>query len=707
MTVLAAAAVDEIAAIVFIDIAVIIVVARLMGALFRRLRQPAVVGEILAGIALGPSLLGLLPGDLPGVLFPEVARDYLGVIAQLGLVIFMFIVGLELDMNLIRGKERVAAVISFSSVLLPFASGFALAAFLHPRHPGADGQAVDFLPFALFLGAAMSITAFPVLARILTERGMYRTAVGALALACAAVDDILAWSLLAVVVAVAQAESLTALPVTLGRSLLYVTVMFAVVRPLLTRLVTRYQQAGRLTPEILAVVLVGILVSSWVTDRIGIHAIFGAFAFGAAMPRRDSSQLFAELLQRLEHVTVLLLLPVFFIATGLRVDIGGLDAGALPELGLILLVAVAGKFVGAAAAGRLQGLRPRHAASIGVLMNTRGLTELVILNVGLSIGVLDGSLFTMMVIMAVVTTVMTEPLLRLVYPPEQLRRDIAEAERAALGAVQAYRVLVAVDEPTDAERLVDVAAAIVGDERPSEVVLTRFLPHPGGAEISGGLVAELAAMAVATEVLNAQARRLAERDIDCSVLSRFSADVAADLLAQAEAVEADVLLLERTPDGDRPQARLDERLPESPPCDVAVLDDPLRRRLAGSDAAVLVRYGQRPSADAAAEIGARMARALGAELLLADHGAGSRRRGRRAGALAERATRLGIAARAVSGPEEAAGVALVVAGAADETAHEAGQATLTVTAPRGTVRDGLEALERARERGAVPTGEAG
>jgi Kef-type K+ transport system membrane component KefB len=417
---------SEITAIVFADIALIVVVARVMGALFRRLRQPAVVGEILAGLLLGPSLLGAFPANLPERLFPLEVRPHLEVIAELGLIIFMFIVGLELDTKLLRGKQRVAAVVSLSSVALPFGLGLGLAALLHGAHGQVDGKAVAFWPFALFIGASISVTAFPVLARILTERGMHRTELGALVLTCAAVDDIIAWSLLAVVLAVLASSGVGNLLFILAASLAFVVVMFTIVRRGLKVVADRYRRAECLTPDLLAVILIGLLASAFVTSRIGIHSIFGAFLFGTVMPRDQTAGLVREVLERLEQVSMLLLLPVFFVATGLNADVRGLGPSGMGELALVLLVACAGKFGGATLAARAQRIRTRKAAAIGVLMNTRGLTELVILNVGLAFGVLDRQLFTMLVVMAIFTTVITGPLLRLLYPDQILQRDLAE-----------------------------------------------------------------------------------------------------------------------------------------------------------------------------------------------------------------------------------------------------------------------------------------
>ncbi|MEZ5141061.1 MAG: cation:proton antiporter [Acidimicrobiales bacterium] len=564
---------EHVAAFVFLDIGIIVVVARLMGALFVRIRQPAVVGEILAGILLGPTLLGAFPGQLDEKLFPLDARPYLKVVAELGLIIFMFIVGLELDLALIRGKERVAAVISASSVALPFTLGCGLAFALFTQHGTVDGEEVRFVPFALFIGASMAVTAFPVLARILTERGMYRTEVGALTLACAAVDDILAWSLLALVVAVVEATSLATLPVILGWSLLFVGFMFVVVKPQLAKLVPRFRHAGRLTPGIMSVALVGILVSSFVTAEIGIHAIFGAFLFGVVMPR--DAELTHAILERLESVSVLLLLPVFFIVTGLNVNIRGIGLIGLGELALILLVACAGKFFGASLAARAQGIPGRKASAIGVLMNTRGLTELVILNIGLAAGVLTHELFTLLVVMAVVTTIMTEPLLRLAYPDRLLRRDVEEAEKAALGTPDAYRILVVVDDPELAVPTTELAAALARSEPSGEVVVSRFLPLDQRLEVGSGLGGDLVAMTASMEGLHRLTERVEAQGARAVARTQFSPDVVADTLAQAATVDADAVVVPgRGPDDGDP-----------------VAGERLQRLLADADADVVVALG--------------------------------------------------------------------------------------------------------------------
>ena len=317
---------------ILVELATILVLARAAGWAFTKMGQPAVVGEILAGILLGPSMLG---AELSQDLFPVDSRPFLGLLASLGLVLFMFVVGLELDVSLIKGRGRVAASVSIASILLPFSLGIALAAVL----PDSLRVGDDFWPFALFVGAAMSVTAFPVLARILTDRGMHRTETGGLALACAATDDILAWTLLAVVIAIGggQGESdqwLVALAVP------FALVALFVIRPQLNRLTDAYNKAGRLTPGILSVVLLGLLLFSAATEYLHVHFIFGAFLFGAIIPHEGAAALRHEILVRLEQITVLLLLPVFFLVSGLNVDLRGLSGDNLLQLLLILAVAI-------------------------------------------------------------------------------------------------------------------------------------------------------------------------------------------------------------------------------------------------------------------------------------------------------------------------------------------------------------------------------
>jgi Kef-type K+ transport system membrane component KefB len=389
---------------VLLALAVIIVFARLVGLVFRRLGQPAVIGEVVAGILLGPSLLGRVAPDVLRFVMPPEAAPHLSLLAQLGVIVYMFLVGLELDTARLRHRTHATVLISHASILAPFALGSALALVLYPRLATSD---VGFGVFALFLGVSMSVTAFPVLARILTDRGLQRTTLGARALTCAAVDDVTAWCLLAVLVSVAQSRLLGAVH-TIGWALVYVAVMLAVVRPIVRRLIGG--RVGGLTQGAMAAICAAMLSSALVTELIGIHALFGAFLLGVLMP--SDTRIAAELKTRFEDVVLVLFLPAFFAFTGLRTEIG-LVSGAEDWLLTVLIVIVAslGKFGGTLAAGWYSGLGLRESCSLGILMNTRGLMELVVLNVGYDLGIISPRLFAMLVLMALATTLATSPLL--------------------------------------------------------------------------------------------------------------------------------------------------------------------------------------------------------------------------------------------------------------------------------------------------------
>ncbi|WP_424211359.1 cation:proton antiporter [Streptomyces sp. BI20] len=379
--------------------------------LFRRFGQPPVVGEIATGILLGPSLLGRLWPEAQGWLFPPAVLPYTSALGQLGLLAFMFLVGLELDLKNLRGHTRVAVAVSQAGMLLPLALGALLAAAMYPRL-APDG--VGRMPFTLFIAVAMAITAFPVLARILIDRGLYGTPLGALAMACAAVDDVVAWCLLALVVALSTAGSPLEALTAAALAVLFTLAMLHVVKPLLARWAARAErhQDG----VVLVVLFSGLSLSALATDLIGVHALFGAFLFGVITPRGGRRVEAAA--ARIRAFTVPVLLPLFFVHTGLRTDIGGLSPELWLWAGAILAVAVLGKWGGATTAARAMGRPWRESLAIGSLMNCRGLTELVVLNVGLELGVIGPDLFTMLVLMALTTTALTGPTLTpLTKPP--------------------------------------------------------------------------------------------------------------------------------------------------------------------------------------------------------------------------------------------------------------------------------------------------
>lgn len=385
-----------------LQIVVIIAAAKSFGYLVRRIGQPSVVGEMLAGILLGPTFFGAWFPEGAALLFPLESLSHLQYISQLGLILFMFTIGMEMDLASMLKSSYQAVFISHASIVFPFVLGVLLSYYLYGRFAP---EGVSFLSFSLFMGVAMSITAFPVLARIVKEKGLSGTSLGKMAITCAAVDDVTAWCILGAVVAVARAESPLSVVYILVGTVGFVMAMFKVVKPYLKEQFERQN-----TPPYTVVFLV-LMVSALVAEVIGIHALFGAFLAGIILPERPGLR--KELLGKVEDLTVILLLPLFFAYSGLRLRLGsgGWEDLWVPFL-LIMLGAVAGKFLGSSLAARRSGMDWKSSFSLGILMNTRGLMELVVLNIGLDLGVISGEIFGLMVFMALFTTFMTGPVLQ-------------------------------------------------------------------------------------------------------------------------------------------------------------------------------------------------------------------------------------------------------------------------------------------------------
>ena len=455
---------------VLVEVLIVIGLSRFVGLGFRWIKQPLVIGEIVAGIMLGPSLFGWLAPDIATALFPTQAVPFLDVLSQVGLIFFMFLIGLELNPKYLSGQLEVAVLISHVSILMPFSMGTLLALLLYPLVSNAS---VSFTAFALFLGAAMSITAFPVLARIITENNLQNTRLGTLALTCAAVDDVTAWCVLALAIAVANTNDMAKAFPTILAALLYITFMVTVGRWFLRRVATYYERTGRLTQFLLAGIYMGVVASALITEVIGIHLIFGAFLLGAVMPK--NAGLVRDLAEKTEDFVLTFLLPIFFAYSGLRTEIGLLNTPRLWLLcALVVVVAISGKYFGTYIAARVSGIENREASALGWLMNTRGLTELIVLNIGLSLGVISPLLFTMLVIMALVTTFMTSPLLEWTYPKRLIKLDVVEKEADRGTEVAAneptYRILVPVANPSTQKGLMQLAVAIAGSRLQPAVV---------------------------------------------------------------------------------------------------------------------------------------------------------------------------------------------------------------------------------------------
>ena len=393
--------------ILLLQIIVILITCRLFGWLFAKMQQPTVIGEIVAGIVLGPSVLGHLLPSVSAFLFPLDSLQNINMLSQFGLILFMFAIGMELNITEVRQKLKETILISHTSTIFPFFLGMVTAYFLYNKYAY---ESTPFLSFALFVSIALSITAFPVLARIIQEKGLTKTHLGTISLASAANGDITAWCLLAVVVAIAQAGSMLSAIYNIGFSFIYLLLMFTVIRPFLRMIGHIYHNKEVVDKGLVAFMFLLLIVSSYLTEILGLHALFGAFVAGVVMP--DNIKFRKIMTEKVEDVSLALFLPLFFVSTGLRTEIGLLNS---PELwymcGIFILVAIIGKFGGSLVAARFVGETWKDSLYIGALMNTRGLMELVVLTIGYDMNILTPPIFVMLVLMTLVTTFMTTPLI--------------------------------------------------------------------------------------------------------------------------------------------------------------------------------------------------------------------------------------------------------------------------------------------------------
>jgi len=393
-----------------LEIIAILAVSKVFGFIITKIGQPSVIGEMIAGIVLGPSIMGFLFPEIFDFLFPLNSLANLEFLSQIGLAFFMFIIGMELDLDQLKNKTYNAIVISNTSIIFPYFLGVVVSYFLYEQFAPAN---VSFTAFALFIGISVSITAFPVLARILQERGLTKTSLGAIVIASAAFNDVTAWCILVMVIAIIKAGSIASALLSILFTIVFILLMFYAIRPWIKRISDKYANSKNLNKQFVVTVFFILLVSACITETIGIHALFGAFLAGVIMPK--NLHIKELLMAKIEDVSILLLLPIFFAITGLKTQIGLLNEGYFWIICLLIIfIAVLGKLGGSAFAAKMTGYTWRESFSIGALMNTRGLMELIVLNIGYDLGILTPTLFTILVLMALATTFMTGPLLDLI-----------------------------------------------------------------------------------------------------------------------------------------------------------------------------------------------------------------------------------------------------------------------------------------------------
>ena len=436
-------------ALLLAQIVTIILVARLFGWICMKIKQPSVIGEMIAGIVLGPSLVGMYFPEFSAFLFPKESLGNLQFLSQIGLILFMYIVGMELDLSVLRKKAHDAVVISHASIIIPFALGIGLSYFIYKEFAP---EGIQFTSFALFIAIAMSITAFPVLARIVQERNLQKTKLGTVVITCAAADDITAWCILAAVIAIVKAGSFESSLYVILMAIAYVFFMIKIVRPFLKRIGDLQAGKSTINKPMVAIFFLTLILSAYATEVIGIHALFGAFMAGAIMP--ENAKFRTLFIDKVEDVALVLLLPLFFVFTGLRTQIGLLnDSHLWITAGFIILTAVIGKFAGSALTAKFLGINWKESLTIGALMNTRGLMELIVLNIGYDLGVLSPQIFAMMVIMALFTTFMTGPALDFINFIFKSKKDEDESPENDAK----YRVLLSFDHPESGSTLLKLA----------------------------------------------------------------------------------------------------------------------------------------------------------------------------------------------------------------------------------------------------------
>jgi Kef-type K+ transport system membrane component KefB len=574
-----------------LQIVVIITLSRVLMVGAKRLGQPLVIAEVVAGILLGPSFLGAIAPGAMAFLFPTSSLPLLKMLSQFGLVLFMFLVGLELDPQRMKGRAKASVAISWASIGVPFVLGTGLALAMYDRY---SAPSVRLLPFVLFIGIAMSITAFPVLARILSERRLLGTRLGAVAIACAAVDDVTAWCLLALVVAVTRLDSLAGFGWTVGLTLAFIALMLFGLRPFLKRLAQRTPVSGDLSQSAVVATLVMLLMCSGVTELIGIHALFGAFLFGVAMPKERGFA--SALAERFETVAVTLLLPLFFAFSGLRTQLGLLSSPT--DWGLTLLIVVlatVGKFGGSAIASKLTGVGWREAAGIGILMNTRGLVELVVLNIGYDLGVINSTVFTMFVLMALVTTFATSPLIGRVFPERELLKERLD-DAAGTGPHEPKGLLICVSDANTGAGLALVTAALHEASGGAEATALHLYPPTNRPSVEQRNAQRTEGESPLGLLLN-RARALGQR---VRPLTFVSSEPAQDICRTAEAKQASLVLLAASIAPWSPRAKTTAAVTARATSPVAVLID---RGLERTERVLIALTGTQ--ADAAALVLAR------------------------------------------------------------------------------------------------------